>query len=734
MGGGNGMRRQFGWWVVLALASFLIFGSVPPALAKDVVASAGRTEKGAGITLEEAIMVAKRFVQVPDEYQNFQPGYCEGDEVFWELRWSSDNPEGGDVTARVNARTGELWGFTRWDPQPGKIRRGLPKLTRADAQEIACNFLKEALPGYFGNLQLVEDDSFPYISLRETATPSYNINFVRLQNGIPFRENSASVEVDANTGEILSFYFNWNSRLDFPKAEGVMEEERAKTLWRQNARVELIYVMQGGEDRKDATPRLVFAPGQGELMIDARTGEVLKPEDFYYGDLVGGAGGAESNAARRREAPLTPAEQAALDEMGKLIAKEKALDAARSLVGIPQGMELEGAELREEYFTGRKVWNFNWRNKKTEEGLNVRVDAVKGDVIGFRFFNPDPLQDKEPGYGEAQARKASKELLERVARGYLKELEELRVVPVPGRFPVVGSGAPEDPRPVGYRVTARRLVKGIPFINDGVEIYYDACQGRITSYELTWSDVDFPEARGVIGREQAENVLLGSDNLKLSYCREFPTIYNLDADRPLRLVYTLDLSKAPVYVDAFSGTGLGYDFQPKDRSGQVFSDLNGLPGAGEIDLLVKARVIPVYEQKFHPQEQLIQRDFLIWLVRATGWPSAPAGTPEKEFEKAYRNALLMGILKPGEEYLPGEPLSRLTMARLAVRAIGWEEAAQLSGIWSLPGTVKGLPREDTGYVALAFGLGVLDLAGKDVDLGAGLSRSDGALAIYRLLK
>lgn len=730
------MRQRFRWWIVVVLAASLVFGSVPPALAGDMAEGPGSVGKGAGITLEEAIMVAKRFVQVPDEYQNFQPGYSEGDEVFWELRWSGDNPEGGDVTARVNARTGELWGFTRWDPQPGKIRRGLPKLTHAAAQEIACNFLKKALPGYAGKLQLVEDDNFPYISLRETATPSYNFNFVRLQNGIPFRENNASIGVDANTGEICSFYFNWSSRLDFPKAEGVLQEERAKTLWRQNARVELIYLMQGGEDRKEAAPRLVFAPGQRELMIDARTGEVLKPEDFYYGDLVGGAGGAEFSATRRKDALLTPAEQAALDEMGKLISKEKALAAARSLVGVPQGMELEGSGLREEYFTGRKVWDFNWRNKKTEEGLNVRIDAVKGDIIGFRFFNPDPEQEREPGYGEAQALEAAQELLERVARGYLKDLEEFRVVPAPGRYPVAKTGAPsrENLKPVGFGVTARRLVKGIPFVGNGVEIYYDACQGRITSYQLTWTDVDFPEARGIISREQAENVLLGRDNLMLNYCREFPTPYKMDENRPLRLVYTLDFSRAPIYVDAFSGAGLGYDFQPKGESRQVFSDLNGLPGAGEIDLLVKARVIPVYEQKFHPQEQLIQRDFLIWLVRATGWPSAPAGTPDQEFEKAYRNAVTMGILQPGEKYLPGEPLSRLTMARLVVRAIGWGEVAQLPGIWSLPETVKGLPQEDTGYVALAAGLGVLDPAGRDPDLDANLSRSDGALAIYRLLK
>lgn len=718
------MKQRYRLLVALVVMVALVFGCVPVALAGGV--------EDAGITLEEAIAVAKRFVKVPADYQKFQPGYSEGEEVFWELNWSRDDQQGGEVNARVNARTGELWGFHRWDAGPAPTKRGLPQLTRLEAQEKAQDFLKRVLPGYTGELQLVEDDSFPLVSLSDQREAVYSVRFNRIVNGIPFPENSASVDVDATTGEIRSFNLYWQRGLEFPKADGLLPIEDAKSLWRQNSRVELVYLLQG-EGRKDAKPRLLFVIGQQELMIDARTGEIIKPDDYYYGDLAGGLGEEMAkDSGVEQKAPLTPAEQAALAELEKLVPKEKALSTARSLVEAPKGAELVESGLSEEYYTGRKVWYFNWRNKQTDEGLNARIDAVNGNLVSFHFYNPGPEQELEPAFSEAQALEAAKDFLNRAAKGFLAELEEPQVRPQSDRYPVV-RGDSQQPKPTSYNINYRRLVKGVPFLGNGVELSYDACQGKIRSYQLNWIDLKFPEPQGAISKEQAEAVLLGKDNLQLTYQREYSNPYQAAGERPLRLVYMLDLSKAPVCVDAFTGTGFGYNFEPKDKSKQVFSDLTGDPYAKEIELLVKTRIIPVYEEKFHPQEQLLQRDFLIWLVRASGWPSTPAMTPDQEFEKAYRSAVELGILKTGEKYLPAEPLKKLTMAKLAVRAMRWEEVAQLSGIWSLPETTGELSPKDQGSVALAAGLGLLERSGK-VDLDAVLSRADGALAIYQLLK
>ncbi len=728
------------WTVIFLLSGSMGWGNAAYAGTGGGQGSAGGVEvsgtRGAKITLEQAIAVAKQFVRVPEEFKNFQPGYSEGEGqgIFWNLQWSGEAGS-GSISARVNAETGELWGMDRWIPTPPATgRHGLPGLSRAQAQEKALEFLREVLPNYVNNLKVNPDDTadIPYYNLRERTTPVYYFNFVRMVNGIPFSENSASIGVNGDTGEIQSFNFNWDSKAKFPEAQGLITTDQAAALWRKNAGVRLIYY-RTGLNEKDAQIRLVYEPKTRNMMIDARTGEILKPEDdadYYWYERVG-SGGAERSVMK--SVPLTPAEQAAMAEMEKLVSKDQALAVVRDGIEIPAGYELESANLQEEYLSGQKVWNFYWRSKENEGSLNVRVDARRGQITGFNIYGPSGEQPGKPRLTEAQAREMVTGFLGKVAGGYLKELEELRTFPrLPYPVKPVASGK-EKQEPVAYSFIATRLVNGIPFQGNGVRLDVDAVQGRITGYELRWWEGKFPVARGVIAREQAESAFL-ADGLGLSYQREFPRYgYEPPADRPVRLVYTLDMGKSPSFIDAFTGAGLDPEFQPKPGKNQpVFTDLSGNMAA---DLLAKARIIPVFEPAFHPDAKLTQRDFLIWLVRATSWQPPATGTPDQEFERAYRQAVMLGIVKPGEEYRPQDEITKLTMARLIIRALGWGEPAALTGIWALPPDVmKLVPAGDQGCVALAVGLGIFDLTGKKFDPGEKLSRAEGALALYRLLK
>ncbi len=737
------MRRWAAIWTVI----FLLSGNIGWGKAAYAGTMGGQgpmggvdvsEARGAKITLEQAIAVAKQFVRVPEEFKNFQPGYSEGEGqgVFWNLQWSGE-PDSGSISARVNAETGELWGMDQWRPvPPGTIRHGLPGLSRAQAQEKALEFLQAALPNYVNNLKVNPDDAadIPYYNLRERTTPVYYFNFVRVVNGVPFLENSASVGVNGDTGEIQSFNFNWDSKAKFPESQGLITIEQATALWRKNAGVRLIYY-RTGLNEKDAQIRLVYEPKTRNMMIDAGTGEILKSEDdadYYWYERVG-SGGAEK-MAMLESVPLTPAEQAAMAEMEKLISKDKALAIARGEIEIPAGYKLESANLQQEYISGQKVWNFFWRSKDDEGSLNVRVEARGGHITGFNLYGPSSEQTGEPRLTEAHAREMAAGFLGKVAGGYLKDLEDLQTFP---RFPYpvkpVASGK-EKPKPIAYSFVATRLVNGIPFQGNGVRIDVDAVHGRITGYELRWWDGKFPVARGVIAREQAENAFLADGALGLSYRREFSR-YGSEptADRPVRLVYTLDMGKSPSFIDAFTGAGLDPEFQPKPGKNQpVFTDISGNVA---VDLLAKARIIPVFEPAFHPDAKLTQRDFLIWLVRASSWQPPVTGTPDQEFERAYRQAVMLGILRPGEEYRPQDEITKLTVARLTVRALGWGEPAALTGIWALPPDVaKLVPASDQGCVALAAGLGIFDLTGKKFDPGEKLSRADGALALCRLLK
>lgn len=730
-------RRQVAVGTVVVMMSLCLLGWGGAAYGGEAAGTGAAAPKGARITLEQAIGVVKEFIKIPEDFQDFQPGYSEGEQqgIFWELQWSGSEPDGGNLHARVNAQTGELWSMNIWKPSsPADTPSGLPKLSRAEAQVKAWDFLKKALPNYINNLEMMPDETevVPYLNLRGGSEPVHYFNFVRMVNGIPYQDNNANVEIDSTTGELRGYYFNWDSKLQFPEARGMISADRATDLWRQNAGVRLAYY-RPRESEKDAKVKLVFEVKNRGMMIDARSGEIIKPEEYGdYGLEVGGAGG--NDLRMSKAADLTPAEQRSLTEMEKLISRENALKIATDMIEIPAGYNLENSNLQQEYFSGQRIWNFNWQNKEDQTQINVRLEAKQGQVIGFSQYGPYRETTGEPRFNEAQAREIVTKFLNKIAGKYTGELEELRAIPEPGPYPVLKSGK-EKPKPVRFNFTAERLVNGIPFRGNGTQIGFDAVTGKITEFRLNWWDLKFPEARGTISKERAENAFLADDALILCYQREYSKYGPAQEEPPVRLVYALNMRKAPSFVDPLTGLGLDSEFMPKSGTKQVFSDLTGHRAAEAVNLLAKAKIIPIYESSFRPDAQLSQRDFLIWVVRAAGWRPSPASDPDQEFEKICRQAIRAGILKSGEKYLPQEEICKLTLTRLTVRALGWDEPARLKGVWLLPSEVaKLVPDSEQGYLALAAGRGVFNLNAEDFDPGAGLTRAEGALILYQLLK
>jgi hypothetical protein len=707
--------------------------------------------QGAGITLEQAIEVAKQFVQAPDDYTNFQPNYYENEQqgAFWDLQWNNGTSGSGSIEARVNAATGELWGLNRWQPAPpGSLRHGQAKLSRAAGRAAAEAWFESVLPKYYGHLQPnPQADQVPYIRLNQGATPSYSYSFIRIENGIPFPENGATIQIDATSGAVDSFTFDWDLKLELPDAGGVLPPDQAVSLWKANAKVGLEYFLPQANvplvvGKPGTVPaRLLYVPKNAGIMIDARTGEILKPGVYLYG-LNGGEGMGDAQlsmkSAARANVPLTPAEQQALVEMGKLISRDRALAIAQDLAPVPSGYRLQSSSLNQEYLGSRRIWSFYWQ-QESEKGqgfinsLSVDIDAGNGQLVGFSLSTPQPEQQAAPTLDEAQARDLANQFLARVAGDYLKQLESLKTMPAPPIIPLNG----KQQAPTSFSFTGNRLVNGIPFGGNGVNVTVDAVQGRVTYYRLNWWDLQFPEARGVITRARAEEVFLGASGMELTYVRQALAAPGQDpASVPVRLVYELK-APAPAYVDSFSGLALGEDFQPQlHPDQQAFSDLAGQPAAEAVNLLVDSRIIPVYGTDFQPQARLSCRDWLIWLVRADGWQQESSGDPDRDYGQAYQQALAQGILKPGEQYQPQADLDKATMARLLGRALGWDEIAGFQGVWAQPPALSGTAKvagSDLGYLSLAQGLGIVDMNDKSFDPASGLTRAEGALALYKIL-
>lgn len=207
-------------------------------------------------------------------------------------------------------------------------------------------------------------------------------------------------------------------------------------------------------------------------------------------------------------------------------------------------------------YNGRSTWSLNWNATDGKGGsFNAQVDAATGEILNMNLWQP--VDRPEPGLqvpaiSADEARQVAGALLKRLAA---KHLAELQPVPDTGQIlPLNSTG------PVIYSFRWQRLVGGVPFPENGVDIGVRGDNGLVASYNLNWNAAEFPPATGAISPAEAREVFIKAGFLELQYYYP-PSPGPLAAGggkRTPQLVYILN---HPSYgrIDALKGEPLVLD-------------------------------------------------------------------------------------------------------------------------------------------------------------------------------
>ncbi len=246
------------------------------------------------LTRDEALKLAKDVTGRTGE-PNWS-NYSEyGDKVkqrVWEFSWNGPAEEKGldqNTNVRIDAEAGIVTSMYSWKQGAYEpLKEGEePKMTLEEARQTALGLMLRFRPDLAGAAQLMPSDQDRMLEMKLGGRPGlYSIRFVHLKNGIPNSDGGSNFEIDARTGDLMSFS-SYDLRIDkdeFPEPEGVIEPAKALDVLLQQQPLELVWTtiyspyMPGRELKEPEAPKtmLVWAPTQSAMVgIDAKLGVPL---------------------------------------------------------------------------------------------------------------------------------------------------------------------------------------------------------------------------------------------------------------------------------------------------------------------------------------------------------------------------------------------------------------------------------------------------------------------------
>ncbi|KLU62569.1 hypothetical protein CEB3_c10900 [Peptococcaceae bacterium CEB3] len=713
-------------------------GGAPSSQGAPSPAGGNQAQSNTAVSLSKAISIVKDNFSVPQEYTQFSSGLSMYNQSqTWSLNWSSPDQPGGQFSAQVDANTGEILNMNNWkaNNKPGPSLQ-IPKIQADAAQAIAQKLVQRLAGSKLAELRLMpmNDNVIP---LNRYGPVSYTVGWQRLVNGIPFPGNGVYVQVNALNGDIQSYSLNWAPLSGIPAATGVISQSKAEARFLKNPMFELQYFTP--------PPFRPLAAGQKTVVqlvyqlnnayqggaIDALTGEPLKaqyPGVYPYGK--GGFGGMQrAGFAGSFPVPLTPSEQSAVDKNAKLISQDEAVAAVKRWVSIPDSLVLRGSNLStDNMFGGNPVWNLSWMGDKTQippQYMSARVDAVTGELLGFNLPYPGPGAGK-PVLDRTGALAVAENFIKKIEPGHFAELK-LAGAAFPG-----GPGGPEIAS--GVQVfNYDRLVNGIPYRANGINITVDTVSKQIINYNFNWAKLNFPAVTGILTSQQVSEDFLKAEPLKLVYTQVFqPGSANNKPE--IRLVYQpmpASGTLASAMMDAKTGEFLDWNGQPVSEmpGAHHFTDIANSFASKEIALLGQAGVFGEYGNLFHPNEPITAGSLfkaMLFLKNGYGGPMPYNAATDQDVIKT---AQQQGWLK--QDLQPGATVTREEFTKWMIRYLNLEPVAQLQGIYKAP--YSDVSKDFTGYAALAKGMGMFNISGDTFDPSHGMTRAEAAYGLVKAL-
>jgi hypothetical protein len=765
-----------------AIASALLLSNVPLAFANEVGSAVSSTSlpfpgKGtsdkpveAKITKEEAIKLAKTYIEIPEGYTlqsanlNSYSYYGYGSNApSWSLSFTKQvgDRSYGNMNVTINGSTGRLISYSSYNSDPDYKPSYPAKVDYQGAKEAAAKWIAKLNPKEQADLSY-NDNQEESFKTPLNGSFQYSVRYDRVENGVPFPQNGVNISVNGD-GEVTSYDFQWDDTVTFAKATAISVEEATKAF-REKSKLVLSYQMPY-QARGEKKPIITY--NMNTYVLNATNGEVWEQ-------------GSYPSASTSEAKPLTDAPLGEKPAGNLSLTKEQAVKKVSSVIKLPEGAELKDSSFNEytNPQTGevQSTWNLRWDEPTSDEDKRIgfgpesiwaTVNSKTGEILNYNRYLPIPLDEQDKVEVKVTGEEAKIKAIDFVKKQLAAYTDQL----VLDTSNIDHISEEQQKQIRNWDFSFQRMIDGVYANYENVSVSIDKKTGDIVNYHFNFSTIDYPETKPeVLSEDKALDLLLSPYEIELQYMLPNPvsSIYPIEkinlmiaageippgstgvekADTEAKLVYVLThkYNGEPYILDAATGQWRNATNGEVTTLEKIkVSDIEGHWAQNELQIMLDYQALDVVDEKVSPDASITRGELIKMLViamnggnhgiyyaadRAASFADVKNSSPYFAYVE---NAVDRGLIDLGKDFNPEAKMNREEMAELVVRALGYQTLATYEGIFN-DSFEDASQLASRGEAAIVVGLGIMTLSDGSFNPKQEVTKAQAATAFFRYLQ
>ncbi|WFA10281.1 YcdB/YcdC domain-containing protein [Tissierella sp. Yu-01] len=696
------MRKSF----IICIAALVLLTTMPIGVYGD-----SAIDKN----LETVILKVKDLFDISNEYDTFNSHVnSRGNSFYFYLNWSDSNSKLDTINITTDS-SGNIISYSKYNPNYVEPETKLPNYTRDEALKLAKEFIGK-----------IDSNVYKELRLKENRNPirsndiDYGFSFIRNVNGVPYPDNTVSINVNKFTGEVNNYHTNWDREIHFPRPDDVISMDEGKQAYRDNIGLDLMYkttyrTHRIMDENQDFSYYLAYSLLDSNKAIDALTGEAIALG--HYGPIYENEKSMDSVAGEGSN--ITPEERAEVEKLSGIIDIGIIEKEARNILDLGSDHILQSKNLYSSHKNpGEYQWSLYFIEKNDDNnGLNVNIslNAKTSELISFYKYDNYDSKNKA-SINKDEALELAKNYINKIQPNKANELELIEENLKDGQL--------------SYHFRFIRKVDDIYVESDSISVTVDTVNKDITSYNFDWFNGQLPPVGELKGLDKAYEVLFNDIGYELKYA----TIYDYerpeDENKEVKLVYAVN-QEIPMNIDALTGELLDYSGEPyKNKKDIEYTDIDDSYAKDKIRTLWEYGV-GFNSTDFKPKDKIKQRDFIYLLFKSQ---YSYRTETEEDIDKIYEELSNTRIIRDGEKS-PEKVVTKEEAVKFIIRAMNYDKVADISNIYTdLFDDSQEINSTFRGYINIAYGLGIINGDGTgNIKPKIELSREDAASIIYNYM-